>query len=506
MRRASFALVLVLVAAPAVAGGPLHEYVPPDPREDAMLGPTAVGDLPLAIDTPQGQVSAPDPFRLPSAAEKAYSRSQAPEGNAFTPDRDTRPVQTVDYDDPFSPSIAPFKRLSAFDAVNADESMRVADAALRPLPTGGVAASGEDAFFADLTVDLVAGEAVRIPSVGPSARLLKLVTVPETPVSTFRDGAENWFVRGKTSGRVRLLLHTSVPRTSLSGALADRPLSDLPPAPKLPERLAAAAQDVNRAIGVHSGMGLKEAVAKLVAYYRSFVTTTSPLPQKGEIFRDLAESKKGVCRHRSYAFVVSALALRIPARLVTNEAHAWVEVSDGLGFHRIDLGGAAENFDDTTSADKPQHKPPDDPFAWPQGSRPGTEVSSRTQPGGTASASSSSTGRAPTSVPAPGERAPGDDRPGSVLTLAVAETDLRRNELVHLEGRVTSDGGACTYVPLDVFLGSDRERTKLGSLATDRDGRYSGAVIVPASVALGTYELFVSTPGDLRCGPGRSEP
>ena len=43
---------------------------------------------------------------------------------------------------------------------------------------------------------------------------------------------------------------------------------------------------------------------------------------------DLALSQKGVCRHRAFAFLVTALGLGIPARMVINEAHAWVEVLD----------------------------------------------------------------------------------------------------------------------------------------------------------------------------------
>ncbi len=505
LRRTSTLVALVLVSATSAAAPPVHEYVAPDPREDATLGATAVGDLPLAIDTPGGAISAPDPFRLPSAQSKAYSRLEAPEGSAFLPDRDTRPVETVGYDDPFSPSITPFKRLSAFDSVSADESMHVADRTLRPLSVGGSATPSEDAFFADLTVDLAPGEAVRIPSVGPGARVLKLATVPDTPVSLLRDGADNWFVRGTSSGRVRLLLYTSIARDALTGTVADVPLTSLPQAPRLPARLSTAAREVNRAIGVHEGMRLAEALKRLVAYYRAFSTTPAPLPPRGEIFRDLAESRRGVCRHRAYAFVVSALGLGIPARLITNEAHAWVEVSDGGRYHRVDLGGAAENFADTTATDRPRHEPPADPLPWPEGSRPGVGVARGTE---TPPPASTASGASPArELPeAPGERAPGDGRAPSTITLTVAERELRRNELVHLEGDVTSKGGACAFVPLEIFLGSAREQTKLGVLATDRAGRFTGAVIVPPSVGLGAYELFVTTAGDLRCGVGRSAP
>ena len=69
-------------------------------------------------------------------------------------------------------------------------------------------------------------------------------------------------------------------------------------------------------------------------------------PPRGhnDIYLDLALSQKGVCRHRAFAFLVTALSLGIPTRMVVNEAHAWVEVLDpGVApplWRRVDLGGA----------------------------------------------------------------------------------------------------------------------------------------------------------------------
>ena len=85
------------------------------------------------------------------------------------------------------------------------------------------------------------------------------------------------------------------------------------------------------------------------------------------LYAELALSKKGVCRHRAYAFVVTAMALGVPSRLVRNEAHAWVEVSDGLQWHRVDLGGAASHIDYEQHSSEHQHKPPADPYQWPPG-------------------------------------------------------------------------------------------------------------------------------------------
>jgi hypothetical protein len=50
--------------------------------------------------------------------------------------------------------------------------------------------------------------------------------------------------------------------------------------------------------------------------------------------------------------------------MALNEAHAWVEVSDGDIWHCIDLGGAAEELE-MSDAGRPQHVQPRDPLAWP---------------------------------------------------------------------------------------------------------------------------------------------
>src|SRR5205085_2596405 len=102
----------------------------------------------------------------------------------------------------------------------------------------------------------------------------------------------------------------------------------------------------------------REAVTKMVEYFRAFTPSTEAPNENGDVYLDLALSKKGVCRHRAFAFLVTALYLGIPARLVHNEAHAWVGVRDDRLWHRIDLGGAALDLQDQERLDRPPHQPP----------------------------------------------------------------------------------------------------------------------------------------------------
>ena len=80
-------------------------------------------------------------------------------------------------------------------------------------------------------------------------------------------------------------------------------------------------------------------IFQLSDYFRAFVPGEQ-VEQGGSVYERLTLSQIGVCRHRSYAFMVTARALGIPTRYVTNQVHAFVEVLDPNGrWRRVDLGG-----------------------------------------------------------------------------------------------------------------------------------------------------------------------
>ena len=382
-RRSSRGFVLALVAALAARaafadeGLPLHEFIPEDPAEDlALRATTEDGRLPAAVDTPSGVV--PAPARKRQAPQVAYGGNATPDSidASYRIDRDTTRPDVVSYDDPFTPAITPFKRLYAYDAVDESVELVVADRRLRAVELGGVALPGEDQFYGDLFVDAAAGVPVRIPTVGPDARILAARVEPPAAVEFVRDGADNWFLVGSSRQRLRVVLQLAVPRASFGSPFPDVSWATLVArVPLLPPAVRDAARDVLRTLGLSQSVSPRDAVSTLVAHFRSFSPSgelpTARLP--GELYRELALSKKGVCRHRAFAFVITALALGLPARLVRNEAHAWVEVYDGALWHRIDLGGAAGRFELDPAARSQPHVPPQDPFVWPPGSQSATE-------------------------------------------------------------------------------------------------------------------------------------
>jgi hypothetical protein len=152
--------------------------------------------------------------------------------STYEPDRDTSQPNIESYEDPFSPSTAPFKRLRAFDSLTADYTLKVSDKATSLISIGGEVGPEDEPFYGDFSVELLPDDLVRIPSVGPGARVIKMHVSPAAQVSLLRDGAENWFIRGggaqagqgRHAARDRASdLRLGLPRRDLGPARAQAP-------------------------------------------------------------------------------------------------------------------------------------------------------------------------------------------------------------------------------------------------------------------------------------------
>ena len=530
MRRRSFrwlAFALCSATLTAQAQAPvLHEYIEPNPAEDVELSATTPdGAMPAALETESGVVPAPQSGERKPKGEHAYGGNATPDSidASFRVDRDTTRPESVSYDEPFIPAVAPFKRLYAYDAVDESFELTVFDKSLTKLEVGGKPGPADDQFYADLFVDLAPGLPVRIPSVAPGARALVARTDPELPFQLQRDRADNWFMTGEVRRRVRLIMQLAATRASLGSEMADATWGELlQKLPPLPPAVRSAALDVAREVGVSQKQTPRQVVAALVGYFRGFAPSdATPKATRGaQLYQELALSRKGVCRHRAYAFTVTALGLGLPTRMVRNEAHAWVEVYDGVRFHRIDLGGAAGRMDlDPRTADH-LYRPPADAFNWPSGSESGQgmlegtlEASGQSPAGRTAPASSAPRPAAPAPVSsstgagdgAGAHLAPaGDDRPQASVSLQLATSSTERGAAIRIIGSVEAAGEPCLFSRVDVSLrDSAGVETWLGAFPTDQNGKLEGRVTVPFDIEVGDYKVLARTPGTGRCGPSR---
>jgi transglutaminase-like putative cysteine protease len=470
------------------------------------------GQLPGALETRSGIISAPDPTRAPSTNETAYG-SSAPKDNSYTPDRDTRRPELSAYDDPFTPPTAPFKRMQAFDAVGADYKLRVSDEHQTTVPVSGTTGPGDDVFYANMVVDVAPGRGARIPSVGPGSRIVRASLTnggEEVNLRIVRDGAENWFLDApgaRASFKGRLVMELSIARGAFGGPMADVAWDRLS-VPALPPNVEKDAAQVRSAIGVNHDMRPRVAVAKLVNYFRSFEDTDQPLAGKGSIYLDLALSKKGVCRHRAFSFLVTALSLGIPTRFVMNDAHAWVEVSDGFIWKRIDLGGAGHMANQPRSeAGVPAYEAQADVFPWPKSGERGEDMINDARSEGMSPARTGAPAPSGSNDPGTGLHRGSDaerEKSDKAVTLAVTDAEPHRGQPLHVSGEVRSEGLPCAHAAVTVWLRQAKtlEMTQLGTLATGEDGTFAGSVVVPSGVTLGPYDVVARTASDERCGAG----
>jgi hypothetical protein len=312
----------------------------------------------------------------------------------------------------------------------------------------------------------------------------------------------------------------AIDRASFASEYADVPWSALPPVPMQPARHRAAFVKVAEAIGIaRATMSPRQVIFQMVGYFRSFAPADDAPTGQGDIYLDLALSKKGVCRHRAFAFFVTALNIGIPTRLIHNEAHAWVEVRDDRLWRRIDLGGAALDLADDPHLDRPSHVPPPDQFAWPTGRDSGADLAHRRrteaqraeQAAAAAAKDQAASGNDPSATdplappdPAAASQPP---RPVTSLTLEALDAELFRGKPLRLSGRASAEGRGCPFLRVDVVLAPSGggARRHIGSLSTDERGVYQGAVVLPRDLPIGDHDLSVLTAGSRRCGPGRQQ-
>ena len=278
---------------------------------------------------------------------------------------------TLYYDEVFNPSVVPFKRMSALDAVLPDGTLAVSSARREPVPVGGSPDPERDLFWASMRLELAPGRAVPIPSVAPDMRILSYEAEPEARIEFSADAARNFYARADSArGEHRVVLLVDADADYFGAAIPphvrvrDIPRSQVPP---VPAPVRTAAERALRRRGLHRGLRVTDALEILTRHFRSFEPGEPP-PDTGDLYWDLVTSQTGVCRHRAFAFVITASALGLPARYVTNEAHAFTEVFvPGPGWMRVDLGGAAQTLEVANASGKSMHQPREpDPFAKPE--------------------------------------------------------------------------------------------------------------------------------------------
>jgi hypothetical protein len=456
----------------------------------------------------------------------------------MTPDSNTGPDGTLHYVSVFNPDVLPFKRMSSFDTVGEDYRLFVGRTALTTLAVGGITDKTRDRFWGSVLLKLTPGVDVPLPSVAPDMRILSYEINPKIRLEFSKDGADNFFVRSDESsaaGTYRLVFLCDADAGYFApslppGRYTPRMIATMTPpdlkmaVPETQKRAAAITLD---RLNIDAEMELGSAFNKLVGHFRGFKEGALPKPGSGDIYRDLCDTQLGVCRHRAFAFMVTANALGIPTRYVQNEAHAFVEVwFPDRRWQRIDLGGAALRMEVTGADNKTLHRPrAEDQFA-----KPAAYKNSYTQLEGDISGLSQqqladkkkSLDQAPASGQfentgnGTGSGGTGPDRitPDPTLPavsqdpkkqtprleVTLADASAYRGDVLHIEGRVAASGRALPDHPIDVYLSPQGKNganaIPLGRAVSGADGMFRQDFAVPAGLTLSTYEIWLSSPED----------
>lgn len=485
------------------------------------------------------------------------------------PDRMTSTVTSTDYFESFTPAVAPYKRVASYDGVRLDADgtpvLIVSNAASEAVVILGAnppSAGPRDAFWGTVMLDFRRGPRVGIPSVAPDARILYARSEPPMDFVVESDSAGNFFVRTLepapgapgAPGVVRFTFLTDAPRGYFGRTPPAHRVDALAQSvPAVPASVRERGLRFAAELGVVPGMSVGRALDILVEHFRSFVEADTIPSASGDTYLDLARGKVGVCRHRAYAFVVTALALGIPANYVQNEAHAWVEVRLRDGYLRIDLGGSARGVNAHGLQDRPRHEvSAPDPFPEPEvfvrdylerGVAPEPETrasghdganeggsssegasSPRTSSGQTANQPSSS----PSSPSSPSSMT-GDDSPEAlrppnaaaatdgptgaptedadvrIATALVLDSEamrVYRGQMLNLAGRVVgASGEPVSGGRIEIRVEGTR---LLGVALSDENGRFSVALGIPPDLGVGRHPMNISFVGNREFRPARA--
>lgn len=265
--------------------------------------------------------------------------------SAWLMDRDgTGGRVVIDY--VFNPSPGAMKRLKAYDRVGVDgATLDVNDTRLRPIEPDRTL-TYDMLVTGSFTVELHKGVAIPIFSVAPKGILTTTYTT--TPalkggLAFLKDGADTYYVQAQEDKRVLLNLTFLVDSAYYRFDPPDRSVASYPPGlvPDLGPTLEDSAKLVLARAGVRDRANVRDVLTHLTTYFRGFTEGDIPTPEEvDQLYLAISLAGHGCCRHRAFAFMVTAQAAGIPTRVVVNEAHAFPEVlfPDGH-WHQVNLGG-----------------------------------------------------------------------------------------------------------------------------------------------------------------------
>lgn len=497
--RVAFGILFLLYSPTTMAGPILHEYVP---LKNVRRSPPKLNHN----------------FR----AARSIPRLSAIRNTPLSLDRNTKHQGRIRYQAVFDPTVIPFKRLASYDSVDANFRLKVKLTQKKTVNLTPFSSQPDlDTFGGKTELYLHPNQLTPLPSVASSATLSSYKTLPDSfALNFYKDSAGNFWIKPKDSikGKKRIILSflTQAPKRYFNPILSDEFSLDHIPKhlrPKVSPNVKRATDKVCRHIGIlqHEKKSFSKTLHKLVSYFRSFENKKLNSKEKN-IYLDIALGQKGVCRHRSFAFVITALAIGIPARYVQNEAHAFVEVFiPRHGWSRIDLGGAPSDIEVSNRSTQKRHRVARDPFARPRTFSQGSSQQQSQARVSSSSTTSRSTTKSTAAIrarqrrtrrPRNETRSPGSDlssiqkKPTSIV-LQSHQIDIVRGQALRLWGSIQSKKQGVSGLVVEIYLKNQKnEKFYLGSQHTDSQGIFRFTHSIGREIAPGRYNVYASTIGN----------
>jgi hypothetical protein len=303
--------------------------------------------------------------------------SGIPTGDGVPPDTGRTDTQATMIN-VFEPPLGAFKRWQVLNGLGSNYLLFLKDNTTTSLPVAG--GDFDHIFYGALNVTLEEGVYLRIPSPTPDSVLLGYF-FEDTPVEFFKDPADNYYILAgyDTDPNTTAIYSNTLYFTY--GTDGNYFSLDIPqglttadePVELLPDISAHIRGSVGWFIANAGDEGINNLdgetsldliVSNLTSYFSNFTSGNGDVPDPADgldIYQTIAINMIGACRHRAFAFFVTANTLGVPTRYVANEVHCFVEVyiPDGGAYsdsnwHRINLGGAGE-----TDPGEPRPEPPE---------------------------------------------------------------------------------------------------------------------------------------------------
>ena len=235
-------------------------------------------------------------------------------------------------------------------------------------------------------ITISTSEFTKIPSVSPDADIIDYdPNATGVNLRFFKDGADNYYVQGNENVVIDLKY-----RMGTNGSYFNRPISEYLTIDDIPDEIIRPINGANQVkenvreflqyrhdngtianeplywLWPENGdpeTNLALIINNLTWYFSSFIEGDGDVPDTEEpwdAYQTICINGIGACRHRSFGFFVTALALNAPTRYVSNEAHAFVEVYipednetvSASHWKRINLGGTGSS----TTLDRPDEE------------------------------------------------------------------------------------------------------------------------------------------------------